>query len=62
MAARRELIEPRKGDKRNVQRDDKGRFNEVDDIGRSLSRDVKQHARTVTRPGQGGKGDQKRRG
>ena len=62
MAARRELIEPHKGDKRYVRRDEKGRFKEVDDVGRSLSRDVKQHARTVVKPGQGDKGDQRRRG
>ena len=36
MAARRELIEPHKGDKRYVRRDEKGRFKEVDDVGRSL--------------------------
>ncbi len=60
MAARRELIEPHKGDKRYVRRDDKGRFHEVDDVSRSLSRDVKQRAKTVAKPGQGDKGDGKR--
>jgi len=60
MAARRELIEPHKGDKRYVRRDEKGRFDEVDDVGRSLARDVKQHARTVSKAGQGDKGDRKR--
>lgn len=57
MAARRELIEPHKGDKRYVRRDEKGRFAEVDDVGRSLARDVRQHAKTIVKPGQGDKGD-----
>ena len=60
MAAPRELIEPHKGDKRYVRRDDKGRFHEVDDVSRSLRRDVKQRAKTVAKPGQGDKGDGKR--
>ena len=51
MAAQRELIEPRKGDKRYVRRGDNGRFDEVDDVGRSLSRDVKQRAKTVAKLG-----------
>lgn len=59
MAARRELIEPHKGAKRYVRRDEKGRFGEVDDVGRSLARDVKRRAKTVAKPGQGDKGDRK---
>jgi hypothetical protein len=59
MIARRELIEPHKGDKRYVRRDEKGRFDEVDDVGRSLVRDVKQTAKTIAKPGQGDKGDRK---
>ena len=50
MAARRELIEPHKGDKRYVRRDEKGRFDEVDDVGRSLARDIRQHAKTIAKP------------
>jgi hypothetical protein len=61
MARKRELIEPHPGDKRYVRRDDEGRFKEVDDVTRSLSRDVRQHAKQVVKPGQGDKGDQKRR-
>ena len=41
MAAKRELIEPTPGDKRYVRRDAEGKFNEVDDVGRSLSADRK---------------------
>lgn len=57
---KRELIETGR-DKRFVRRDDQGRFEEVVDVGRSLSQDVRQHARTKVPPGQGDRGDQKRR-
>lgn len=36
MAGKRELIEPTKGDKRFVRRDEKGQFSEVVDAGRRL--------------------------
>jgi hypothetical protein len=52
----RELISPN-GDKRLVRRDSKGRFAQSDDLGRSLSRDVRQHAKTESKPGQGDRGD-----
>ena len=58
MAARkRELIEPHEGDKRYVRRDEKGRFEESDDVSRSLSQDQKRKAKTKAKPGQGDKGD-----
>jgi len=58
MAARkRELIEPHAGDKRYVRRDDNGRFKESDDVSRSLSQDVRRHASTASKAGQGDKGD-----
>ena len=60
MARPRELIEPHKGDKRYVRRDEKGRFDEVDDVGRSLARDVRRPAKTAVKPGQGDRGDRKR--
>lgn len=60
MAEKRTLIEP-KGDKRYIRRDPKGRIKESDDVGKSLSRDVKQRAKTTVKPGQGDKGDQKRK-
>ena len=55
-AAKRELIAPT-GDKRYVRRDPKGRFNESDDVGRSLSQDRRHHAKTKSKPGQGDRGD-----
>ena len=57
---KRELISP-KGDKRFVRRDAKGRFSESDDVGRSLSRDRRQAAKTESKPGYGDRGDRKRR-
>jgi len=59
--SKRELIDTG-NDKRYVRRDDKGRFDEVDDVGRSLSQDVRKHAKTTAKPGQGDRGDQKRHG
>lgn len=56
----RELIDTGK-DKRFVRRDSEGQFDEVSDVGRSLSQDRKQHAKKTVPPGQGDKGDQKRR-
>jgi hypothetical protein len=60
MASKRELIEPKDGDKRYVRRDEHGRFTkEQDDVGRSLSQDRRQHAKAVVKKGQGDRGDQK---
>jgi hypothetical protein len=55
--SKRELIDTGT-DKRFVRRDDQGQFKESDDVGRSLSRDVKQHAKTKAKKGQGDRGDQ----
>ena len=44
-----------------MRRDEKGRFDEVADVGRSLSQDVSKEAKTKVRPGQGDRGDQERR-
>ena len=55
----RELIDTGT-DKRFVRRDVKGRFEDVTDVGRSLSQDRKQQAKTKVPPGQGDRGDQKR--
>jgi hypothetical protein len=59
MSGKRELIEPTPGDKRYVRRDEKGRISESTDVGRSLARDVEQKAKTVTKNGEGDKGDRK---
>ena len=59
-SGKRELIDTG-NDKRYVRRDEKGRFDEVDDQSRSLSQDVKKHAKTTVKSGQGDKGDQKRK-
>lgn len=60
MAGKRELIEPHKGDKRFVRRDENGRFSEVVDAGRSMAQDRKRHAKTTSKPGYGDRGDRKR--
>lgn len=57
----RELIDTGT-DKRYVRRDGEGQFKESDDVGRSLGKDVRQHAKTEVPPGQGDRGDQKRSG
>ena len=48
-------------DKRYIRRDEQGRISESDDQGRSLSRDVKEKAKTKVKPGYGDRGDQKRK-
>ena len=55
-AAKRELIAPN-GDKRLVRRDESGQIEESDDLGRSLSQDVRKAAQTNVKSGQGDKGD-----
>jgi hypothetical protein len=59
MAGKRELIEPHAGDKRFVRRDEKGRFDDVVDVGKSLSQDRRQHSTTVSKPGEGDRGDRR---
>jgi hypothetical protein len=59
MARKRELIEPHKGDKRYIRRDELGRIKESDDVGRSLSQDRRRQAKTAAKPGQGDKGDRR---
>ena len=58
--SKRELIDTGR-DKRFVRRDEKGRFDEVVDVGRSVMQDRRQHSQKVVPPGQGDRGDQKRR-
>ena len=59
-SSKRELIDTGT-DKRYVRREAKGRFDEVVDVGRSLAQDRRQHSEHVVPPGQGDRGDQKRR-
>lgn len=62
MPRKRELIEPNPGDKRYIRRDDQGRFTEDQvDVGRSISEDIRKPAKQTVPPGQGDRGDQKRR-
>jgi hypothetical protein len=56
----RELIEPNKGDKRYVRRDEDGQFTEDQvDIGRSQSADNNQDSKGNVPKGQGDRGDHK---
>ena len=56
---KRELIDPN-GDKRYVRRTSSGEFaDNQDDVGRSLSKDVKQRAKNTVEPGHGDQGDQR---
>jgi len=56
----REIIQPHKGDKRYVRRNQEGQFtdNQVG-VGKSLSADRRSKAKTVVPKGQGDRGDQK---
>ena len=56
---KRELIDTGT-DKRYVRRDDKGRFEDVVDVGKSLSQDRKRQAKHEAKLGQGDRGDPKR--
>lgn len=58
--AKRELIDTGT-DKRYVRRDEGGKFKESDDVGKSLSADRRTKAKTEVTPGQGDRGDQKKR-
>lgn len=55
----RELIDTGR-DKRFVRRDEQGRFEEVEDVGRSLAADRRRKAKHTARPGQGDRGDRSR--
>jgi hypothetical protein len=56
---KRELIDTGT-DKRYVRRDEKGQFKESDDVGRSLSQDIRRKAKTESKPGEGDRGDRKK--
>jgi hypothetical protein len=61
MTSRRELIEPHAGDKRYVRRDEKGRFKDEVDVGRSLAADRRQHAQHAANRRLGDLGARQRR-
>lgn len=58
--SKRELIDTGT-DKRYVRRDEKGQFDEVVDVARSLGQDVRHDAKTKVPAGQDDRGDQKRK-
>lgn len=58
--SKRELIEPHKGDKRYVRRDENGHFKDEVDVGRSLAADRRQHSSTPAKPGEGDRGDRQK--
>lgn len=59
--SKRELLTPHEGDSRYARRDENGQFAEQDDVGKSLKQDRAKKARTVVKPGQGDRGDQKKK-
>jgi hypothetical protein len=61
MAGKRTVVEPHKGDKRYVRRDDQGEFSKEVDLGGSLAEDRLHKAKTKVEAGQGNRGDQKRK-
>jgi hypothetical protein len=58
-SSNREVVDTGK-DKRYVRRDEQGRFEESDDVSRSLSQGVRRDAKKEVPKGQGDRGDQKR--
>jgi hypothetical protein len=63
MAIKREVIEPKPGDKRYARRNKEGQFTENQaSVGKSLAADRRKHAKKVVPKGQGDRGDQKKRG
>ena len=58
--SKRETIEPNKGEKRYVRRDEQGQFTpDQVPVGKSLAADRRTKAKTVVPKGQGDRGDQK---
>ena len=53
------MVEPHKGDKRYARRDARGRFNEVEDVGRSSVQDRRRQAKHESKKGYGDRGDRK---
>ena len=60
VTSKRELIEPKRGDKRYVRREADGTFGKTVDVGKSLSADQRRKAKTTVPKGQGDRGDTKK--
>ena len=58
VAAKRELIDTKRGGKRYVRRGATGAFKEGDQVSRSLPADRRKKAKTKVKKGQGDRGDQ----
>jgi len=58
--SKRTMIEPHKDDKRYARRNEEGEFKKQVSVGRSLSADKKQTAKTKVPRGQGDRGEVKR--
>ena len=59
---KREVIQPKTGDKRYVRRDQQGQFTDGQvAVGKSLSADRRSKSKTVVPKGQGDRGDQPRK-
>ena len=59
--SKREIIEPKTGDKRYTRRGEKGQFTaDQVNVGKSLAADRRSKAKTVVPKGQGDRGDQKK--
>ena len=56
-AAKRTLVDPKRGGKRFVRRSPTGKFNESDQVSRSLPSDRRKKAKKKATRGQGDKGD-----
>jgi hypothetical protein len=62
MASKRELVQPKPGDKRYIRRDEEGQFtSDQTSVGKSLATDRRTSAKTIVPKGQGDRGDQKKR-
>ena len=60
--SKREVIEPRKSEKRYARRDEQGQFTDSQvNVGHSLAADRRSKSKTIVPKGQGDRGDQKRK-
>ena len=59
--SKRELIEPHPGDKRFIRRNELGQIVSSVNLHRSLSQDDRTKAKRIVKPGQGDRGDERRK-